>query len=117
MRKDTRFLTEPFGQPGVDSLGCSVIGRVGRVDGNPVLQGPDNQALLPGFPSYVLHGAENRWVVGENEIRLLLQGLVHDRLSQVIGQEERTDCVGRARFHQQPHVVPTLGKGERCKVI
>lgn len=111
------FLTKPLGQPAVDSLGCGIIGRVGGVDGDPVLQRPDHQALLPGFPSYALHGPEDGRMVGENEVGLLLQSLLHDLLRQVVGQEECLHSMGRARLHQQPHVVPTLSKGEGCKVV
>lgn len=98
--KDKSFLTKPFGQPAVDSLGCRIIGCVGRVDSDSVLQSPDHETLLPGFPSYVLHGPENRWMVGENEVCLLLQSLVHDLLRQVIGQEECIYSMGWAWLHQ-----------------
>lgn len=79
------ILTKPFSQPAVDSLGCSIVGGVRRVNSNSVLQSSNHQALLPGFPGYALHGSENRRMVGENEISFLSQCLFHHFLSQVIG--------------------------------
>ena len=51
-----------------DAVDVGIHGGVGGVDGDVVADGLDDAALLRGAAADVLHAAEEKWVVADDEV-------------------------------------------------